>query len=64
MAEYTFSVLTTRTSLKEQCIYIDFSLDLDEDTVNSGKIYLINDDSKKLKEIFEESKIRREKMEK
>ena len=48
MAEYTFSVLTTRTSLKEQCIYIDFSLDLDEDTVNSGKIYLINDDSKKI----------------
>lgn len=48
MAEYTFSVLNSYTSLKEQCVYIDFSLDIDEDTVDAGKLYLINDDTKKI----------------
>ena len=44
--------------------YLIDEIDNFEKVLNDIKTCLINDDSKKLKEIFEESKIRREKMEK
>ena len=46
MAEYKFVVLDIRANLKEQSVFIDFSLDIDEDSISSDKIYLINQEIK------------------
>ena len=46
MAEYDFGVLEIESSLKEQSIFIKFSLDLDQDTVTYDNIYLMAFDKK------------------
>lgn len=48
MAEYKFVVLDIRANLKEQSVFIDFSLDIDEDSISSDKIYLINQETKSI----------------
>lgn len=48
MAEYDFTALSVRASLKEQSIFVDFSLDIDEDTISAEKIYLLNQDTQSI----------------
>lgn len=48
MAEYKFVVLDIRANLKEQSVFIDFSLDVDEDSISADKIYLINQKTKSI----------------
>ena len=48
MAEYNFVVLDVRASFKEQSVFVNFSLDLDEDTVSTERIYLLNQETKSI----------------
>lgn len=41
MAEYVFGVIGAKTSLEAPHVLIDFSLDIDEDTVSNNSIYLV-----------------------
>lgn len=48
MAEYNFVVLDVRASFKEQSVFVNFSLDLDEDTISTERIYLLNQETKSI----------------
>lgn len=42
MAEYEFGIISIEPSLKEQSVFIQFNLDLDDDTVTYENIYLMS----------------------
>ena len=46
MAEFKFSVLSINSSLKEQSVFIECALDIDEDSVNADNIILMNKETK------------------
>lgn len=46
MAQSNFCVLSTNASLRNKCLYIEFSLDVDEDTINDTAFTLINQASR------------------
>lgn len=54
MAEYRFSALYFRASLKDESLYIEFSLDIDEDSVSEGNIFVMNKEERRI-EPFEVS---------
>ena len=46
MAHYKFVVLSAETSLKEQSIFINCSLDIDEESINADNLFLLDNSTK------------------